>query len=101
MKGPEQLQIGSPSKNKMGNIVNELDDGPNMVREKRMRTPVRAPPTKRRSTVHTDEPATKKIITGDMSDDDMNDLHMTDLGLNEAVALCRKHSKMRLAKANF
>ena len=35
---------------------------------------------KRRSTVHNDEPGTKKIITGDMSDDDMEDLDMTDLG---------------------
>jgi hypothetical protein len=45
-----------------------------------MRTPVRAPPTKRRSTVHNDEPGTKKIITGDMTDDDMDDLRMIDLG---------------------
>ena len=80
MKGPEKFQIGSPSKDNTGNIGDELDDGPTIVSEKRMRTPVRAPPTKRRSTVHNDEPGTKKIITGDLSDDDMEDLHMTDLG---------------------
>ena len=49
MKGPEQFQIGSPSKDKAGNMGDELDDGPTIVSEKRMRTPVRAPPVKRSS----------------------------------------------------
>ena len=80
MSGPERFQIGSPDKNDVAEIVGELDDGPTMISEKRMRTPVRAPPTKRRSSVHNDDPGTKKIITGDLSDDEMNDLHMTDLG---------------------
>ena len=42
--GPEQFQIGSPSKNDITDVVEELDDGPNMISEMRMRTPVCALP---------------------------------------------------------
>jgi hypothetical protein len=79
MGGPEQFDIGSPSKAGGSEASDELDDGPTMVSEKRMRTPVRAPPIKRRSAVHIDEPDTKKIITGHLTDDEDNDLRMTDL----------------------
>ena len=59
MGGPEQFEIGSPSKAGGAEAFDELDDGPTIVSEKRMRPPVRAPPIKRRSAVHIDEADTK------------------------------------------
>ena len=61
INGPERFQIRSPSKNDMADIVDELDDGPTMTSDRGMRTPVRAPPTKRRSSIHNDVLGTKKI----------------------------------------
>ena len=48
----------------------DLDDGPIAISERRFRSPVRAPPVKRKKNVHEEEPGTKKIITDEMSDDD-------------------------------
>ena len=45
MGGPERFDIGSPAK--AGPIEAKLDDGPNNNSEKRLHTPVRAPPAKR------------------------------------------------------
>ena len=56
------------------------------VSERRFRAPVRAPPVKRKKSVHDEEPGTKHIITGEMSDDDdnsnmkMDELNMTTSG---------------------
>ena len=71
---PERFDIGSPVKNKeqdkdMQEEV-ELDEGPSNVSERRIRTPVRPVATKRRRGVHDEEPDTKKIIVGELTDDE-------------------------------
>ena len=60
--------------------AHDLDDGHIAVNERRFRTPVRAPPVKRKNNVHEEEPGTKMIITGEMSDDDSN-MKMDELNM--------------------
>ena len=50
----------------------ELDDGPNSISERRMQTPVRSAPVKRKSNIHDEEPDTKKVICGDLTDEDLD-----------------------------
>ena len=61
--------------------ADDLDDGPIPVSERRFRTPVRAPPVKRKKSVHDEEPGTKKIITGEMSDDDDSNMKTDELNM--------------------
>ena len=67
--GPEEFHIGSPAQDQ-DQQEDELDEGPNMESERRFRSPVRNPATKRKSDepVHDDEPGTKKIVLDDPSD---------------------------------
>ena len=46
-----------------------LDDGPNASSEQRFQSPVRPPATKRKKNIHVEEPATKRSIVGEMTDD--------------------------------
>ena len=48
----QRLDIGSPMKNEEMDFEDDLDDGPTKRTERRVRTPVRAPPVQRRVTVH-------------------------------------------------
>ena len=66
----QEFDIGSSDKQDRMEGADDLDDGPISVSERRSRTPVRAPPAKRKKNIHDEEPGTKKIITGEMSDDD-------------------------------
>ena len=50
-----------------------------MASERRVRTPVRNPPTKRRLATTEDEPDTKKIIVGGLTDKEDNMMQGTDL----------------------
>ena len=64
---PEEFNIGSQAKDEGGvDIMNqdahELDDGPNISSERRMKSPVRAPATKRINEIHNEEPATKRSM---------------------------------------
>lgn len=62
--------------------ADDLDDGPIAVSERRFRTPVRAPPVKRKKNVHNEEPDTKKILTGEMSDeDDISNMRTDELDM--------------------
>ena len=78
MVGPEEFQIGSPEKAGRDSGDQELDDGPTTHSERRVRTPVRAPPTKQKESVHNEEPDTKRIIIDDLSED--VDERMADMG---------------------
>ena len=99
MGGPERFDIGSPAK--AGLIEAEFDDGPINIGERRLHTPVPAPPTKRRSAIHEDEPGTKRMITGDMTGE--NDIEMGSIvekqrKKEEELIICRailgkKHSR--------
>ena len=62
---PQQFDIGSPDKGDRMEGTEDLDDGPTLVRKRRLRTPVRAPPAKRKNEIHDGEPGTKRIIIGD------------------------------------
>ena len=46
-------------KNEEMDFEEDLDDGPTKRTERRVRTPVRAPPVKRRVTVHEEEPESR------------------------------------------
>ena len=86
----EEFDIGTPgrvSEDGMAIEEEELEDGPNAVSERRIQTPVRAPPTKRRVGVHDDEPDMKVVIR----DDD-------EMGLS-AVTRVVDHSGSRPNKA--
>ena len=77
-KEPEEFHIGSPMKENgidedMGEDDNELDDGPVTASERRVKSPTRAPATKRKKTIHAEEPDAKKSIAGELTDDE-NDL---------------------------
>ena len=61
---PMEYNIGSPPRDDGGDDLmdqdaDELDDGPNHLSERRMKSPVRAPPIKRNKNIHNEEPATK------------------------------------------
>ena len=80
---PEHYVIGSPMKdddigNVIGDDVEELGEAPNTSSDRRYPSPARAPPTKRKNNMHTEEPATKRSIVGDLTDDE-NDLDMDSL----------------------
>ena len=82
--GPDEHYIGSPIKNDdfdedMGDKEEELDDGPNSTSERRVKSPVRAPAVKRRREVHIDEPDTKKIILGELTDEDVGDVDLDSI----------------------
>ena len=62
----------------MGADDNELDDGPVTVSERRVKSPTRAPATRRKKNIHAEEPDTKKSIVGDLTDDE-NDLNIDSL----------------------
>ena len=53
----------------MDQDVDELDDGPNVSSERRLKSPVRAPASKRKKNIRIEEPATKRSIDGELSDD--------------------------------
>ena len=46
----------------MDQDVDELDDDPNIMSERRMKSPVRAPATKRKNNILIEDPATKRSI---------------------------------------
>ena len=54
----------------MGEELEFLDDGPNALSERRFQSPVRPPATKRKKNIHVEEPATKRSIVGEMTDDE-------------------------------
>ena len=54
----------------MGEDATELDDGPFVFSERRFRSPTRPPATKRKRSIHVDEPATKKSIVGELAEDE-------------------------------
>ena len=60
----------------MGNImeddVEELGEAPNAQSDRRYPSPTRAPATKRKKNVHLSEPATKRSIVGDLTDDEID-----------------------------
>ena len=68
MNGAERFNIGSPAREKDGG-GDDLEDAHTLVSERRVKTPVRPPASKRRSVVHDEEPDTKRIILGDMSEE--------------------------------
>jgi hypothetical protein len=70
---PMEFNIGSPLKEEGGDDLmdqdaDELDDGPNHLSERRLKSPVRAPPTKRKKNIHNEEPATKRSIIDELSE---------------------------------
>ena len=72
---PMEYNIGSPPKGDgdddlMDQDADELDDGPNHVSERRMTSPARAPPIKRKKNIHNEEPATKRSIIEELSDNE-------------------------------
>ena len=64
---PEKFEIGTPTKSE-ANDDDELAEGSSNMSERRIKTSVRGPATKRRSAIHDDEPGTKKIIIDDGED---------------------------------
>ena len=69
---PEEFIIGSPARDDGGDDLmdqdaDELDDGPNSTSERRMKSPVRTPVTKRKRDIHVEEPATKRSIIDELS----------------------------------
>jgi hypothetical protein len=63
----EEFNIGSPGKYEraddlMDQDADELDDGPNISSERRMKSLVRAPATKGKKQIQNEEPATKRSI---------------------------------------
>ena len=71
-----EFDIGTPGRtinDDMNIDGDELDEGPNIASEKRVKTPVRAPATKRKIGVHDEEQPTKVIIRDDGDDEVMVD----------------------------
>ena len=64
----------------------KLDNGPNLVSERRVQTPVCNVPMKRRSDTHDEEPDTKKIICGDLTDEELDMLDLA-YGLTDTSRL--------------
>ena len=75
----EQYDIGSPVRERRDPHEDELEDGPTGVSERRVATPVRPTPVKRRKAVHIDEPDTKKIIIDHESDEENAAMSTEDL----------------------
>ena len=72
--GPERFLIGSPEKGVKEDDSQEFDDGPTSVSERKVRTPMRNSAPKRKESIHSEEPDTKKIILGDLTDDEDGDM---------------------------
>ena len=53
----------------MAQDADELDGGPNISSERRLKSPVRTPATKRKKNIHVEEPSTKRSIVVELSDD--------------------------------
>ena len=87
------LIIGSRTNNAIieenkGNNDNELDDGPAISSERRVKSPTGALATKWKKTTRAEETDTKKSIVGDLSDDEKD----PDTG-----SLGTKHEDMKIA----
>ena len=54
----------------MGEDVEFLDDGPNVLSERQCQSPTRPPATKHKKNIHVEEQATKRSIVGEMTDDE-------------------------------
>ena len=65
-----------------------LDDGPNHTSERRLKSLVRAQPMKRKKNIHIEEPATKRSIIDELSEDEANGM--------DADSLQAKHEDMRI-----
>ena len=66
--GAERFVIGTPGKTSVedeGLGSDEVANGPNTSSERRLHTPVRPAAAKRRSSIHDEEPDTKKTIRDD------------------------------------
>ncbi len=72
----------------MDQDADELDDGPNTTSEPRMKSPVRAPATKRKKNIHNEEPATKRSMIDELSEDEVNGM--------DADSLQAKQEDMRI-----
>ena len=71
---PEKFNIGSPATEFGGNDfmdqdADEVDDGPNISSERRLKSPIRAPATKIDKNVHEEEPDTTIIILDELSEE--------------------------------
>ena len=77
----EHFEISSPMKKVEMEDVEDLDDGPTSMSERRLRAPARAPPVKRRIDMHEEEPKPKKTI---MTDDDDGNVREFDMSAIEA-----------------
>ena len=56
----------------MGEELEFLDVGPNALSERRLQSLVRPPATKRKKNIHVEEPATKRSIVGEMTNERMD-----------------------------
>ena len=66
----EDFEVHSPAWPGHDLHEDKLEDGPTGVSERRLHTPVRKAPTMTRKRTHEEEPDTKKVILGDMTDDE-------------------------------
>ena len=73
----ESFEIGSLLRAGHGEREDVLEDGPTGISERQFHTPVRAPPVKRKNTVHSEEPGTKKFVMD--GDDAGQDILMGEL----------------------
>ena len=90
--------MGVPSREKDGGD-NYFEDAPTLVSERRVKTPVRPPASKRRSVVHDEEPDTKRIILGDMSDEgEAGDVDIGD-GIDVDSIQARREDEIILHRA--
>ena len=90
---PEEYNIGSPSREDGGDDLMDqdpdgLDDGPNHASERRLKSPVRAQAVKRKKNIHIEEPATKRSIIDELSEDEPNGM--------DADSLQAKNEDMRI-----
>ena len=98
MNGAERFNIRSPSREKDGG-GDDLEHAPTLVSERRVKTPVRPPASKRRSVVHDEEPDTKRIILGDMSDEgEAGDVDIGD-GIDVDSIQARREDEIILHRA--
>ena len=72
----------------MDQDADELDDGPNHPSERRLKSPTRAPPVKRKKNIHIEEPATKRNIIEELSEGEPANM--------DADSLQAKHEDMRI-----
>ena len=87
----ENFEIGSLVRAGHGECEDVLEDGPTGISERQFHTPVRAPPVKRKNTVHSEEPGTKKfVMDGDDAGRDILMGELSDLrGLGYALVADR------------